>query len=309
MRARFAVGTPEIPGQVRFPLTDPRRDFITLDPIPPEVARSIIPLVEMHATTPGAEVIGIGTAFVIGRVSEDEALLVTAAHNITKGVRASEDNLVALFPRDDTPEGLRDLRGFIISGVSLAESSSDLALMVVTIDSNVTPPGLLPISFRSPIVGEKCVALGYPEIVIGRPTELNSSAVIKLSSTRGSIEEIHPSRRDGSMITFPSFRTNALCLPGMSGGPVIDPSCFVIGVISAGMQQSSEPDLPHLSYCSLLAALFELNVPVEGAPLTLTQLSERGAVIVDTSAPMILTREGGELTAVWPEPVDAPEKN
>lgn len=49
------------------------------------------------------------------------------------------------------------------------------------------------------------------------------------------IEEIHPQRRDRALVDYPSFRTGVQYESGMSGGPIISESGYVIGIVSASV--------------------------------------------------------------------------
>ena len=50
--------------------------------------------------------------------------------------------------------------------------------------------------------GENCVALDYSELTVGEPIELQSVGQIRLSSSRGRIEEVDPSRRGSPHVSI-----------------------------------------------------------------------------------------------------------
>ena len=91
------------------------------------------------------------------------------------------------------------------------------------------------------------MALDYSELTVGEPIELQSVGQIRLSSSRGRIEEVDPSRRDSSRVDFPSFQTDAFYEHGMSGGPVLSGKGGAIGLVSSCME-STEDGVPHTSY-------------------------------------------------------------
>jgi hypothetical protein len=92
----------------------------------------------------GSEVVPIGTAFVIGQMPDGSALLVTAAHNITERARQRDANLVVLFLKQGSIEtGEYALIGPSVAGVSVAQSCSDVALMVVPTNDTVVMPATI----------------------------------------------------------------------------------------------------------------------------------------------------------------------
>jgi hypothetical protein len=201
-------------------LTAPDRDFLTLDPIPPVLGRAVVPLLERSFECPD-EVTPKGTAFVIARLPRGDTLLVTAAHNVSDEVMDEEAQLIVLFPPKD---GSRQRKGFVIEGIALPTTSSDVALLVAAVDDSVARPARMTLGTEAPELGANCLGLGYSELVIGRPMNLRATGQLNISSSRGQIEELFPSRRDSVKVTYPSFRTDSLYAAGMSGGPVVGPS-------------------------------------------------------------------------------------
>jgi hypothetical protein len=97
-----------------------------------------------------AVVTPIATSFVIGQLESGRALLATTNHNISEDALADGTNLVILLPRRDARPGDNALQGLIVSGVSFAESSSDVVLIVADIDESVVMPSLIPLSLEIP---------------------------------------------------------------------------------------------------------------------------------------------------------------
>lgn len=225
----------------RVRLSVSEENFLTFEAIPAGLDRSIVPIVEMaqpEVSGDPIDVVPIGTAFLIGRLPTGEALFVSARHNVPASVLEHRGNLVAMLPKASSTGPKPELQGTIVTGVSMAETSSDVALLVAPVDDTVRVPALTPLSLEQPQVGQNCLALGYSEMVIGQQVSLSADALIRLSSSRGKIEEVHPSHRDNAKITFPSFRTDALYAHGMSGGPVISAalSSHAIGIVSTCME-------------------------------------------------------------------------
>jgi len=290
----------------RFPLSVSDRDFLTFDRIPGELNRSIVPLVEMWRLRDGSPVVmPVGTAFVIGLLSSTEAVLATASHNIPDRVRNNESNLVVLFPKRNGQADINDLQGFIIAGISLAETSSDVALITTDLDDSVVMPSLMPLGLEEPQIGENCLALGYSKMVMGEPTDLQANALFHVSSSRGKIEVLYPSYRDTVKITFPCFQTDAFYEQGMSGGPVLGTSGRVIGIVSTCME-SGEEGIPHTSHAALTAGMLELPLPSEGeSGRKIADLANAGLVSVE-GVPTVTTRSEGHVTVRWPETGETP---
>jgi len=292
---------------VPVPLSVSERDFLTFDQIPADLNRGIVPVFEMSHDTAGSPVVApVGTAFIIGQTPSNETVFVTAAHNIPEPSKQNECHLVVLLPKRGATAEFNDLQGFIVSGASIAETSSDIALMVATIDDTVQTPMRLTLGLEIPAVDENCLALGYSTMTIGHLSGLNGNVDIRLSSSRGKIEEVHPSFRDNVKVTFPSFRTDALYSRGMSGGPVLGTSGRVIGIVSTCME-SSEEGVPHTSYCALVAGLFELDVPMgeDSETTTIADLRNAGLVAAEGLTTTI-TRADGRVIVSWPESGDPP---
>jgi hypothetical protein len=164
----------------------------------------------------------------------------------------------------------------------------------------VVMPARMPIGMETPKLGDHCLALGYSDLRIGEVTDVSAGAFLHLSSSRGKIEVVYPSRRDSNKITFPSFQTDAFYEHGMSGGPVLSVSCRVIGIVSTCME-STEEGVPHTSHVALMAGLLELPVPIEGSSeIKIAELASQGLVSVEGIA-SVLTRSDGQTTVTWPE--------
>ena len=86
-----------------------------------------------------------------------------------------------------------------------------MALIVATMDETVETPKQLTLGMEVPVLDENCLALGYSTMSIGQEgfVDLKGRATVHVSSSRGRIEEVHPSFRDNFKVTFPSFRTDA----------------------------------------------------------------------------------------------------
>lgn len=283
------------------PLSVSERDFLTFDQIPADLNRAIVPMVEMTGDTEGSPLVTpVGTAFIIGHTPAGETLLVTAAHNIPEPSGQNDCHLVILLPK------LGASAEIVICRVSSCLEPQLLRHLPTS--RSWSPLSMKRWRLRAdslwvwevPAVGENCLALGYSTMRIGNLSGLNGHLDIGLSSSRGKIEEVHPSFRDNVKVTFPSFRTDALYSRGMSGGPVLGTSGRVIGIVSTCME-SSEKGIPHTSYCALVAGLFELDVPVgEDSEITLAGLRDAGLVVAE-GVRTVIARADRRATVSWPE--------
>jgi hypothetical protein len=285
----------------RFPLSVDGTDFLTFERIPEDLRRSIVPLVEMTRTDDGsADIRPIGTAFVISELPSGQALLVTANHNVDQWA----GNLLILLPKPGEDPDHPALQGLIVSGVSKPESGLDVALITTAIDDSVVTPQLIPLSIEIPQVDGNCLALGYSELVVGEPIDLEATAEIRLSSSRGKIEEVHPSRRD-QRIDFPSFRTDALRVRH-ERGPVISVRGGAVGVVSSCME-STEDGVPHTSYVALSASLFLVAIPEEGSEAqNLADLVDDRRVIVSGVSTTVYRSKEGVVTVAWSDVSEPP---
>jgi hypothetical protein len=178
-----------------------------------------------------------GTAFcVFSSAVSGEALFVTARHVIQDLDPYEPDiqPLLLLTPTRIDPSGPYVPHGVPIHQVVTAPTSCDVALLVVDVNSEVATSGLgiksLRVGFGEPVVGMNTMALGYPQ--------MSGHFNYNMVASRGRIDEVFPRRRDRVLSTFPSFRTTGWYPHGMSGGPIIDASGHVTGIVSLGMDSS-----------------------------------------------------------------------
>jgi hypothetical protein len=115
-----------------------------------------------------------------------------------------------------------------------------------------------------PRVGSNIRAFGYPKSKIEIVDARNH---IKLAGrvTTGIVQEIHHRQRDAGMLKFPCYRTNARFEGGMSGGPVLDDSGAICGLVVAGLPPDA-PDVEHYSHALTLWPMLSivLDLPRQG---------------------------------------------
>ena len=240
-----------------------------------------------------------GSAFCVAAFESGEVVFATAKHVIDELVDNPELEAFVLLPSGlETEEERRSLIGVRVDQIALAEAYSDAALMVanprrseLTVISRLTS---IPISFGQPQVGEYCMALGYPQ-----PPGSND---YKLVASRGTIEEVHPHRRDNVMSTFPSFRTDALYKHGMSGGPIMGTNGRAIGITSHGTEADEREFI--VGYGASIATIAELKLDLQDSSgaiqeVSVAQLAAMG-FLGDKSEPAVtLHRADDGATLTW----------
>jgi hypothetical protein len=262
----------------------------------------------------GTEVSIEGTAFCIGlSPTTGEALFVTASHTVdvldpdrVEGVSQPETGIepFVLLPKKDVPvRKTEDLYGVRILQFVRNLTYSDIALLVVDISDGEHGPydvKQLAVSFARPVVGQKTMALGYPQI----PGFMQTSLV----ASRGRIDELHPNKRDSSFVTYPSFRTTGNYLPGMSGGPIFnngipgDPAgpARVIGVVSSGYQSD-----PPIGYGASIGGILEMKPDLHTDDGVLQQFTMpdliSGGYIVHDGSDVTLSRKEDGVYLTWTE--------
>jgi hypothetical protein len=223
----------------------------------------------------GEEIRPLGTGFSIS----PHGLLVTARHVVDEALNlghwSTGEPLVydeqwwlgALHARRPLPgEGVEIFGGLLPAYKVHLCGALDMAVISLNLPVH-TPSGArlrvrcLRLRIGVPEVGLACFGLGYHSMK--STLHPNAQSMVdhfqSYSATRGIVEELHFPRRDNWLLSFPCFRTSARFDPGMSGGPVIDNTGSVIGVICSSHKTEEEG---HISYASLIGP--SLLIPVEG---------------------------------------------
>lgn len=269
-------------------------ETIDVDVFEAGLQTSVVPIVFRKNLT---ELIAQGTAFCVAALENGEAVFATANHVIARLATEHDIEPFILLPRDlDTDEGKRALQAVRVHLCTYTERYGDVALLVVNVKESELPVvhelRRVQLTLRPPLAGENTMALGYPQ----KGREISYS----MTASRGKVEEVHPSRRDSALITFPNFRTSGLYRPGMSGGPIFDVRGRVAGIVSAG---TDADDVALVTgYGASTAALAELKVELhtDGGELrefTFVELTQSGVFDVDGDVTLRRTEEG--VTLDW----------
>lgn len=98
----------------------------------------------------------------------------------------------------------------------------------------------LALDFRVPAVGDRITAFGYTRSQSQSTIDPDGTIHHAVNDTPrvsvGSVVEVYPRQRDARMLTFPSFQTDTQFDGGMSGGPILNASGFVSGVVCSGFE-------------------------------------------------------------------------
>jgi S1-C subfamily serine protease len=166
----------------------------------------------------------------------------------------------------------------------------DLGVMYLSIP--VFQPSNLPIRVPAlqlspgiPVEGETCIAIGYHAMMANNDVPHNISIAQSFSATHGLVKEIHYPLRDRFNLNFPCFQVAARYDPGMSGGPILNESGGVIGVVCSSFGADEEGQ--HTSYGSLIGPSFGIQIDalVDGREqnLFLYDFVLGGAAVADES--------------------------
>lgn len=253
----------------RYRFSFENSDHIPVDIDAARIGTTVVPVIFVsNSESPEIQ----GSAFCVAKFPTGEALFITAKHVIEPLIDDSTIRACILLPAGPVAEdGMRTLIAADVISITVVDSHNDIALLVIDANDHRYNLISLPVTFGPPQVGQPCMALGYPQKVGQNIYEMRASV--------GKIEEIHPRRRDSVLANFPSFRTDGLYPPGMSGGPIVDMRGRVIGVISIGTEATSRSDVT--GYGSAIGIIIEMRVSLcdydgERKEVPVTQLADAG---------------------------------
>jgi hypothetical protein len=171
-------------------------------------------------------------------------------------------NVLTAWPCIDTDIAILHLRLHGYSGATAPSSWCTPRIMVV-------PPKL----------GSAVVGFGYHSSVVtvtptaeGYHLDLNDDP----TATTGKVEEVLPNGQSAGKFGFPCYRVNARFDGGMSGGPVIDETGSVCGIISGTIFQGNFDEEP-ISYVATLWPMLR----------TVISANRGGAYVRDVKYPVI----------------------
>lgn len=104
-------------------------------------------------------------------------------------------------------------------------------------DGHRTPPAPIRTQGRSPVIGDRVMAIGYPELTClqGASEAAAMTYTERMYGAVGRITNILPEGR-GRFYPWPSIEVEAHWRSGMSGGPVFNEAGEVIGIVSSSIE-------------------------------------------------------------------------
>lgn len=137
-----------------------------------------------------------------------------------------------------------------------------------------------------PMVNEIVTAAGYLKMsgdfrTVGSEYEMEFR--IDTAEVTGKVTEVHATRRDSGLLRFPCFRVDAEFDHGMSGGPIMDASGRVCGVVCSGTDWGGG------SWGSLVWPIFGCEIEEQSKSsgalekVLLYDLAKEGAILTDDS--------------------------
>ncbi|MGE3675826.1 MAG: serine protease [Polyangiaceae bacterium] len=195
---------------------------------------------------------------------------------------------------------------FDVVGYAVSPTIDVAALAIVPEDPNTfsTWPQLA-LNAEYPNVGDTVTGIGFPNTTTRVMPANEAKVAIAPTSMSGVVVDVHHEKRDGYMLTFPCFQTNAKFPSGASGGPVVDSEGRVCGVICSSIDGCAGDD--HVSYASAVwpALALALDVPLgvdepqKTTPYTLKSLADAGQLEVHRLDRVRVVQEHGSCRASW----------
>jgi hypothetical protein len=112
--------------------------------------------------------------------------------------------------------------------------TSDIALGALQHPTEYVFNSVPRLTTECPAIGEQIVTIAYDKDTCHTPGEY----LIGPKYLSGAFEEVHPERRDRSMLAFPCYRTSIIIPGGASGGPVFDGRGRVFGINCTGFDET-----------------------------------------------------------------------
>ncbi len=190
--------------------------------------QSSVVVLHLYSGTGGPE--GLGSGFVVtnGRVA-------TARHGLVAATAAEIE--------------LADGRRIPVEGVCAADAENDLALLAVGWPEDVPPPPALPLAETVP-------PAGTPVLAFGSPLGLGEAV------SDGLVSAVGPRPGLGQVLTI-----SAPISPGSSGGPVVDRTGQVVGIV-----RGVHPEGQNVNFAAPAVFLRALH---PGVPVPLAEWSAR----------------------------------
>lgn len=141
---------------------------------------------------------------------------------------------------------------------------TDVAILFLTPKNKVAQQSdfLSPaVQLMPPAIGETLTAFGYRR----SKAEVSDDKIewlVDPVTSHGVVKEVHGEKRDSSMLSFPCFQIDAQYDGGMSGGPVINRTGHLIGIVCSSISPK-EAGGEHVSYVTLLYPVLSVRLELK----------------------------------------------
>jgi hypothetical protein len=203
-----------------------------------------------------------GTAFCLGAIASGQIIFATAKHVLEPAQEPLSKQPYVLIPHlTQNVPGRFLAMALPVDAASVATTHNDTAL--IRCDRR-TSGAIELIELRSmrlkfvpAVEGTPTLAIGYARHRITDDLDFTRD----FRASHGIVEAIFNESSDFFFGNFPSFQTNSIYDPGMSGGPVFDRDGGCIGIVSRGSNtlEGVEP----WAYAAPVACLGELGMDLE----------------------------------------------
>ena len=257
----------------------------------------------------------IGTAFMIAK----HGVLLTAGHVVLEAQRMVDESpgswaAVLWIHPDFGPNDSQLIGGPVpVRFMHFSTDHDVAAIQIPQVLQNGKPIDYptVALDMRTPETDSRIFGVGYTKMTVTRfqnsPELLDVCVDQSIHGSDGSIVEVFRTKRDSSMMPFPSFQTTARFDPGMSGGPTFSGSSGrVCGLICTGFTESDVPDDGHTSFGAMIVNAFGLPVVLNtatGETASILDLIQSGHVNGDQNfaAAHISKSEDGHIDLWLPE--------
>lgn len=177
---------------------------------------------------------------------------------------------------------------------------SDLAIFHTKPYNNVAgSEGRVPVvilDLQPPPIGSRIVGFGYHSAAGRIRFDEHGTRHVEIdadgAATVGEVREVHKLRRD-QRLNFPCYQVNARFDGSMSGGPVINDSGHVCGIICSSLP-SDDPSIEHASYVTTLWPLMGISIDIS----TSGEPQDRSYPVLDLARDKIIVALGWEKIVV-----------
>jgi hypothetical protein len=243
-----------------------------------------------------------GTAFCLGTLANGQMIFATARHVLEPAFNGHAPSLLIPHLVQDVP-GRFFAMALPVDAISVARNHNDTALIRCDRRSagavELIEVRAMQLKMSAAVEGSPTLALGYAGHDISEELDFTRD----FRASHGVVEAVFHQSSDLFFGDCPSFQTNAVYDPGMSGGPVFDGEGGCIGIVSRGSEtmEGIEP----WAYATPVACLGEFGIDLEaddGSTRTWSfqQLVTGGVIGLQGKSGVTLAHDADGLRLQWP---------